>query len=142
MAILDSKLSFSDNQAYSAGTAGTVASTNVIDLGVGHTTHYPGNGTPLYVNATISTTATTNAGNSIQAVLQDSANDSSFATIVAGPVIDNAIAEQTIGKKMLDGVVLPSSTRRYVRLAYIADGNIVNTGCVTAQLSLGNIDNT
>ena len=140
MAIIDSKLVFCDNQAYSDGSAGDIESTNSIDLGDDHTTHYPGNGTPLYVNCTISTAASTTAGTSIQAFLQDSADNSTFATVAAGEVV--LAAAQTVGTKMLDGIILPSNIRRYVQVMWTAVGSIVNTGSASAQLSLGNIDNT
>ena len=74
MAIIDAKLVFCTDLAFSDGSAGDIDSTNIIDLGLPNakkgvaTAVDIGAGTPIYVNGFI-TTAVTSGGTSIQAKL-------------------------------------------------------------------------
>jgi len=109
-----------------APTTGTTASTNVMDFEVANPDQGPGN--PLWIRCMVE--ALFANGTSIQAVLQDSADNSSWATILSGPLVLTAAA--IAGKRLLE-TPLPSKHRRYLRLAYIIDGTM-NAGSINASI--------
>lgn len=112
---------FSDAQA---PTTGTTASTNVIDTGT--TNRRIGDGQPLVVETICTTTATSGGSNTTQVVLQDSADNSSFSTIVSGPAV--AVASIVQGFRFVK-LQVPQGARRYLRVAYVI---------ATADLTAGN----
>lgn len=91
-----------------------------------------GAGTPLYVNARLTSAGTSMGAATLQINLQDSADDSSFATIDAGTVhakaalINGFYAVQTL---------LPNKHRRYVRFETVVADTDFDTGEVFGTIS-------
>ena len=123
MAYIDKLAQFSDAQA---PTTGTTASTNSLDTTAA--LRSIGSGEPLWLVVQCVTTATSGGANTTQAVLQDSADDSSFATVLSGAAY--AVASIVAGFNLLR-VILPTGLRRYLRVAYVI---------ATANLTAGNFD--
>ena len=120
---IDKFAQFSDAQA---PTTGTTASTNTFDTGT--STRSIGSGEPIWLVVQCVVTATSGGANTTQVVLQDSADDSTYATVLSG--VATAVASITAGVNLLR-VVLPSDLRRYLRVAYVI---------ATANLTAGNFD--
>lgn len=116
---------FADDQDL-AGGAATTPSTNVRDMGSA-TLGDIGAGQGVRVIAVVSGEDFA-GGTSVQAVLQDSADNSTFATVMSGPVVETAGAIK--GKVLLEGTV-PKGMRRYHRLAFTTVGTMT-AGMVTA----------
>jgi hypothetical protein len=112
--MLDSEIIFAEGQAVTSHSADT-ASTNVYDNGSAVLGDAGQTGEHLWVQALVSTTPTSSGSATIQAVLQDSADNSSFADVVAGPVI--AYASAPAGTQLL-AVQPPPGMRRYWRIAW------------------------
>lgn len=89
------------------------ADVNSTSLDLVKATHNIGAGQPVKVRAAITVAVT--GGTSIAAVLQDSADDSSFADVYVGPTV--LVAAALAGKVLLD-MVLPEGLRRYIRIAF------------------------
>lgn len=120
---LDKTLRMSEDQAVTA----TAVSSTVIDLGADH--EDLGTGLDVFIECRIGADFATN--DSIQASLQDSANDSSFADIIAGPVV--LVADAIEGKRLL-GTLVPIGHRRYLRMNYTVAGSNASAGTVDAHI--------
>jgi hypothetical protein len=96
------------------GTDTTVYSTS-INHGVANANQ--GAGRDKIVRVDVNTAYT--GGTSIKAIFQDSADDSSFATILEGPVV--LIAAAIAGKNLLNAT-LPPIHRQYTRIGYVNVG--------------------
>lgn len=130
--ILDKLLQFSSAQA---PTTGTTVSTNVIDLGVGRNIGVsPG----IRARASVNTTFTSGGAGTLQAILQGSADNSTFYTMAASEVY--ALAALVQGAVLLD-VEVPNNAGsrappRYLRMAYVIATADMTAGAIDAQLSL------
>lgn len=124
MAILDNELTFSNAQAVTA----TAVSTNVVDLGVDRDI---GVGEPVYFAVQVGTGFT--GLTSLTVTLQTSADNSTWSTLYQSAAIP--VASLTEGAQPVR-VVVPSSTKRYLRVNYTVAGT-GTAGTVTASLLLG-----
>jgi hypothetical protein len=113
MGMLDSESVLSSAQAFTA--TGDTASTNVYDAGSANASDLSLTGENLWITARVNTTATSGGSATVQAVLQDSADNATFADVIAGPAI--AVAGLTAGANMLQ-ITPPAGLRRYTRIAY------------------------
>jgi hypothetical protein len=122
--ILDTQEEFSSAQSV-ASAAGDVVSTNVYDTGSAADV---GIGEPMWLYAKMNA-ALVGAGASLQVVLQDSADNSSFADVMAAKVVPvaSALANAEIAK-----VRLPVGLRRYLRVAYRISGATTTGGTASA----------
>lgn len=124
---IDAKLIFSNAQDVYAAT---VVSTNVLDFAVANPDL--GEGRPIRVEIVV-TTAFDGTG-SIQFVIQDSADNSTYATLISSEVFATAIAA---GTKYV--FTLPDDFARYLRLNYVivnsSTSDPVTTGAVTTYLT-------
>ena len=150
MAIIDAKLVFCTDLAFSDGSAGDIDSTNIIDLGLPNakkgvaTAVDIGAGTPIYVNGFI-TTAVTSGGTSIQAKLVHCATvGGTYVDLVAGEVIltGSASAVNAVGVDMMGGVALPPNHMQFLMVRFTAVGSVTSAGKASAFLSLGNFGRT
>jgi hypothetical protein len=133
MGFQDSELQFSIAQTVTA--TGDTASTNVYDNGGANGQGDNGQtGENLWINAVINTTATSGGSATIQAVLQDSADNSTFADVIAGPAV--AVASAVAGLSLLQ-VQPPTGMRRYWRIAWR-----IGTAVLTAGKFDGYVSNT
>ena len=89
-------------------------------------------GENLWINAVVDTTATSGGAATMQAVLQDSADGSTFADVLAGPVV--ALASITAGAVLLQ-VQPPVGMRRYFRIAWRVGTAVLTAGKFTAYVS-------
>lgn len=113
MGMLDSEIQLSIAQAATDHTTDT-PSTNVYDFG--QTNASAGlTGENLWLQVIVNTAVTSAGSATVQAVLQDSADNSTFADVVAGPAV--AKASCTAGASLLQ-LQLPVGLRRYMRVAY------------------------
>lgn len=123
--ILDSQLQLSAAQAVTA--VGDTASTNVYDTGAAADV---GTGEEVYIYARTVAAFTTGAGGTLQFVLQDSADNSSWADVqVLTPV--RAVAALTANTDQVKAR-LPIGVRRYLRLAYRVATGVMTAGTVDA----------
>jgi len=129
MTILDKFLQYSDKQLITA----TAVSTNVVDAGA---TKNPaigrdlGAGTPLYLFINVGATFTAAGAATLQATLQDSADNSTFADVASlGPF---SLAQLTAGKGFWVGLPIP--TRRYTRINYTVATGPMTAGNVSAHI--------
>lgn len=114
MGMLDQEVIFSDAQAVTA--IGDDASSNVYNTGGANGQGDAGQtGENLWVNVLVNTTATSSGAATIQAVLQDSADNVTFADVVAGAAV--AVANATAGAVLLQ-VTPPPGMRQYWRVVY------------------------
>lgn len=125
---IDSQETFSEGQSVAAAV-GDVVSTNVYDTGAAADV---GNGEELVLLAKMNA-ALVGAGASIQAVLQDSADNTTFADVQAGPAVTvaNAVANRTIAR-----FYLPIGLRRYLRVVYRISGATTTAGTASAYIVL------
>ena len=131
MGMLDNEIIFSAAQAVTA--TGDTASTNVYDCGGANGQGDNGQtGENLWVNVTVNTTATSGGSATVQAVLQDSADNSSFADVVSGPAV--AVASVTAGAILLQ-LQPPVGMRRYWRIAYRVGTATLTAGKFDAYVS-------
>jgi len=131
MGMLDQEVIFSDAQTVTA--TGDTASTNVYNTGGANGQGDAGQtGENLWVNAFINTTATSGGSATIQAVLQDSADNSSFADVVAGPAV--AVASATAGTALLQ-IQPPVGMRQYWRIAWRIGTAVLTAGKFDAYVS-------
>ena len=131
---VDNNLVLSDGQA---PTTGTTASTNVLDTGVA--SRAIGDGARLELIVTVKTTCTSGGSNTTQIALQDSADNSSFSSVVTGPAV--AVASLVAGTELLR-VALPAGLRRYVRVAYIIATADLTAGAFNAVVAADRQVNT
>lgn len=133
MGMLDQELIFSDAQTVTA--TGDTASTNVYNTGGANGQGDAGQtGENLWINAFVNTTATSGGSATVQAVLQDSADNSTFADVVAGPA--TAVASVTAGVTLLQ-VQPPVGMRQYWRIVWR-----IGTAVLTAGKFDGYVSNT
>lgn len=125
--ILDTQEQFSAAQSVAAA-AGDIASTNSLDTGDA-TDKGIGEHMYLYVKLVA---ALAGAGSSIQAVLQDSADNATFADVQSGKVIPlaSAVANAELLKQRL-----PIGLRRYLRVVYRISGATSTGGTADAYLA-------
>jgi hypothetical protein len=129
--MLDSEIIFSAAQTVTA--TGDTASTNVYDNGGANGQGDNGQtGENLWVNVTVNTTATSGGSATIQAVLQDSADNATFADVASGPV--TAVANATLGAVILQ-LQPPPGMRRYWRVAYRIGTAVLTAGKFDAYVS-------
>jgi len=128
--MLDAEIMFCEAQAVTA--TGDTASTNVYDAGGASIGDAGQTGENLWVQATCSTTATSGGSATVQAVLQDSADNSTFADVVAGPAV--AVASVIAGKVLLQ-VQPPPGMRRYWRIVWRVGTAVLTAGKFDAYVS-------
>lgn len=112
MGMLDVNTKFSIAQAPTA--LGDTASTNIYDSGSVGASDF-GLHEAVWLNVLCSTTATSGGSATVAAVLQDSADASSWADVTVGPAIP--VASLVAGATLLQ-LVPPVGLRRYTRVAY------------------------
>jgi len=126
--ILDSQEIFSAAQAVTS--TGDTASTNVLDTlaaqdeGVGHS---------VYLVCQVNTTATSGGSATVQAVLQTSADNSSWSDVAAGAAV--AVASVT-AKTQLFRTKLPLGLQRYVRVVWRVGTAALTAGKFDAFLTM------
>lgn len=130
MGMLDSSLKLATAQAVTS--TGDTASTNIYDHGNDQSSDISLTGENLWINAVVDTTATSGGSATVQAVLQDSANGSTWADVVAGPAV--AVANVTAGATLLQ-VQPPVGMRRYFRIAWRVGTAALTAGKFTAYVS-------
>jgi len=114
MGMIDNEVVFCEAQAVTDHTQDT-PSTNTYDSGGATLGDAGQTGEHLWVQARCSTTATSSGSATVQAVLQDSADNITFADVVAGKAI--AYASVTAGTDLLR-VQPPPGMRRYWQIAW------------------------
>jgi hypothetical protein len=131
MGMLDSEIIFSAAQAVTA--TGDTASTNVYDSGGANGQGDMGQtGENLWFNATVNTAFTSGGAGTLQVVIQDSADNATFADVTTGPVF--ALAALTLGAVLLQ-IQPPPGMRRYSRLAYRGAVAVFTAGKVDGYVS-------
>lgn len=130
MGMLDTNTKFASAQAVTS--TGDNASTNVYDSLSAANADMSLQGDNLWLNAIVDTTATSGGSATVQAVLQDSADNSTFADVVAGPAV--AVASVTAGTSLLRQKI-PSGTRRYIRIVWRVGTAALTAGKFTAFIS-------
>lgn len=124
MGMRDSEAIYSSAQAVTA--IGDTPSTNVYDAGnasssdISMTEH-------LWINAIVNTTFTSGGAATIQAVLQDSADNVTFADVLAGPAV--AVANAVAGTVLLQ-TQPPVGLRRYTRIGWRIATAVMTAGKV------------
>ena len=136
---LDAQNTFSALSTGDVLSAATVTvdlpSTNVIDQGPAGLLVFRGEGgahIAPYLLVQMAA-AFTGAGDTIQAVLQDSADGNSFADVAVGTVLTPAQAQQYM---YLAAFRIPQRLRRYLRVVYRTTGSSQPGGTVIAFLAL------
>jgi len=124
--ILDTQTNFSALQAITS--TGDTASTNVYDTGAAADI---GIGSEEYLFIRTGAAFTSGGAGTLQVVLQDSADNSTWADVQAGPVY--ALAALTINKILLQSR-LPIGLRRYIRVSYRVATAAMTAGTVDAFL--------
>jgi hypothetical protein len=127
--ILDTQTQLSDAQAVTS--TGDAASTNVYDTGAAADI---GIGEELYIYARTKAAFTTSASGTLQFVLQDSADNSSWADVQALTPV-RAVAALTANTDQVRAR-LPIGLRRYIRLAYRVATGAMTAGTVDAYIVL------
>ncbi len=123
--IIDKFLQVSDAQAVTA----SAASTDVIDTGAAN--RAIGDVTSLAAVITVDQAATADGAATVTFSLQDSADNSSFADVVASAAIGKA--DLTAGKQAAV-LKLPSNLRRYIRVYYTVGTGPLTAGKFSAQI--------
>jgi len=130
--ILDSQMQLSAAQAFTA--TGDTVSTNVYDTGAAADV---GAGQNEYIFARTVAAFTTGAGGTLQFVLQDSADNSSWADVqVLTPVL--AVAALTANTTQVRAR-LPIGLRRYLRLAYRVATGVMTAGSVDSYIGVQDV---
>lgn len=130
MGMLDNSLKLATAQAVTS--TGDTASSNVYDNGSANSADNSMTGENLWINAVVDTTPTSSGSATIQAVLQDSADNSTFADVVAGPAI--AYGSAPAGTVLLQ-VQPPTGMRRYFRVVWRVGTAALTAGKFTAYVS-------
>ena len=130
MGMLDNYGKLASAQAVTA--TGDTASTNIYDSGSVNSSDLAMTGEQLWINATVDTAATSAGAATMQAVLQDSADGTTFADVVAGPVL--ALASIVAGAELLH-ITPPTGMRRYFRIAWRVGTAALTAGKFTAYTS-------
>ena len=125
--IIDRQLQVSDAQAVTA----SAASTDVIDFGQTN----PNTGMPDHMDLSITVDETVTAAGAATVVfsIQDSADNSAFADIIALPAIGKAAL--AIGAQVT--IPMPKLHRRYVRVNYTVGTGPLTAGRFSAQFVTG-----
>lgn len=132
MGYLDSEMIFSAAQAITTQTDN--ASTNVYDSGGANGQGDAGlTGENVWVNVICNTSFTSGASGTITAVLQDSADNSTFADVVVGKLFATA-SLPTAGTVMLQ-LQPPPGMRRYWRIVYRVGTGALSAGKADAYVS-------
>lgn len=129
MGMLDNNTKLATAQAVTA--TGDTASTNTYDCGTTDAAMAL-TGENLWINAVVHTTPTSGGAATIQAVLQDSADNSSFADVLAGPAI--AYGSAPAGTVLLQ-TQPPTGMRRYFRIAWRIGTAVLTAGAFDAYVS-------
>ena len=111
---------------------GDTPSTNYYDNGSANVSDISMTDENLWINAVVDTTPTSSGSATIQAVLQDSADNSTFADVVAGPAI--AYGSAPAGTVLLQ-VQPPTGMRRYFRVVWRVGTAALTAGKFTAYVS-------
>jgi len=130
MGMLDQSTKLASAQAVTS--TGDTASTNVYDSGSANTSDLSMTGENLYINAVVDTTATSGGSATLQAVLQDSADNSTFADVLIGKEV--AVASLTAGTVLLQ-TTPPVGMRRYFRIVWRVGTAALTAGKFTAYVS-------
>ena len=131
MGMLDVNTKFSSAQA-PTGSTGDIASTNTYDSGSVASSDI-GMNDELWLNVLCSTTCTSAGAATVAAVLQDSADNSTFADVLVGATF--ALASLTAGTTVMQ-VCLPVGLRRYTRVVYRVGTAALTAGKFEAFYSL------
>jgi hypothetical protein len=133
MSIVDNNLYMSDAQAVTA----TASSTKSLDMATA--TRNVGGGQSLELVIQVATTVAASGGASnVTFSLDDSADNSSFAVVVATMAIPKATL--VAGYEVLR-IRLPLGLRRYIQVSYTVDTNNLTAGAFNAYLALDRQDN-
>lgn len=124
----DNKLFFSDKQSVIKGSTGDVDGTNVIDFAA--VKPDPGMGRSVFLNIAVTTGV---AGGTINFVLKDSADNSTYAAVYETGAI--AAASLPAGTKVLR-MALPEGIRRYLKMVYTVGTAATTAGAVSAWLDI------
>lgn len=130
MGMLDNSLKLATAQAVTS--TGDTASTNVYDNGGDNASDNSLTGENLWINAVVDTTPTSGGSATIQAVLQDSADNSTFADVLAGPAV--AYGSAPAGTVLLQ-TQPPTGMRRYWRVVWRVGTAALTAGKFTAYVS-------
>lgn len=130
MGMLDNSTKLATAQAVTS--TGDTASTNIYDSGSANSSDISMTGENLWINAVVDTTATSGGSATVQAVLQDSADGSTFADVAMGPAI--AVASVVAGVNLLQ-IQPPVGMRRYFRVAWRVGTAALTAGKFTAYVS-------
>lgn len=133
MAMLDSNLIFCEGQAVTA--MGDTPSTNVYDTGNANGSGDGGlTSENLWVIATCTTLATTGGSSTVQAVLQHSANNSTWTDAVIGPALPASAGQLPAGTVMLM-LQPPPNMLEYWRIVWRVGTAVLTGGAFDAWLS-------
>ena len=130
MGMLDQSTKLASAQAVTS--TGDTASSNIYDNGSANSSDISMTGENLWINAVVDTTATSGGSATLQAVLQDSADGSTFADVLAGPAV--AVANLTSGAVLLQ-TQPPAGMRRYFRVMWRVGTAALTAGKFTAYVS-------
>jgi hypothetical protein len=134
MGMLDSELIFSSAQAVTA--TGDTASTNVYDTGTPYNNaanaEEAQTGENLWINVLINTTVTSGGAATVQAVFQDSPDNSTWTDRLIGASF--ALAASVAGVILLQ-VQPPVGTQRYQRIVYRIGTAVLTAGKFDAYMS-------
>lgn len=126
--ILDTQETFSELQSIVAA-AGDTVSTNVYDTGAAADS---GAGEPIDVYVKLGAAVTSGGAATVQVVLQDSADNATFADVqTLTPAL--ALAALTLNKELVRAR-LPIGLRRYLRLVYRIGTATTTAGTVSGYL--------
>lgn len=130
MGMLDQSTKLAAAQTVTA--TGDTASTNTYDSGSANSSDISMTGENLWINAAVDTAATSGGSATVQAVLQDSADGTAFADVLAGPVVP--VANLTVGTVLLQ-TQPPAGLRRYFRVTWRVGTAALTAGKFTAYVS-------
>ena len=125
--IIDKALQVSNEQAVTT----TAASTDVIDLGQTNPNLGLNDNTSLAI--TVDVAATADGAATVTFSLQDSADNSSFADVVA----TGAIGKASLGAGAQIVLPMPTKLRRYIRVYYTVATGPLTAGKFSAQVVTG-----
>ena len=125
---IDDKLEMSDAQAITS--TGLTASEDVIDTGLADSNYGPGD--PMWLVVEVHTDFTSGGAGTLAVSLQDSADNSTFASILTSAT--HALASLKQGFAVLK-VPLPAKNRRYLRIGYTVGTAAMTAGKVNAFLT-------
>jgi len=127
--MLDNVLFFSEAQAIT--TAAATDCSNKLDLQVANID--VGEGRPLYVRAYVDTLCTSGGSATVACAIQDSADDSTYATLFTSSAI--AVASLVAGYEFFK-IALPIGCRRYVKVLWTVAVANLTAGKFTAYIEL------